>query len=282
MTENLSNYCTKNTDVADEMISVNDNVSLRVITFTPPQKTDNPPVVFIAGWITLIRAWQYVLREMSKDFTIYYVETREKISSKVVGKVKYGVEDIAGDIIALIEHLKLENDRYILFGSSLGATAILESCRRLRVKPKCLVLIGPNAVFRVPRFGRIIIYLFYPGLYLIIKPFIKWYLKHFRLDVRSDYEQYRKYCDNLDAADPWKLKKAAMELSHYTVWDFLAEIEVPTLIFGASKDTLHEPENLKRMVSMLPKATYLDLETNRQTHREMVVEHTRQYLRDLG
>ncbi len=279
--EPLSKFCHPGTEYRDEMVSASPSVSLRVVTFSPPRPSKNPPVVFVPGWITQMNSWQEVLRALTKDFTVYYIETREKISSHVKGKVAYSVEALAKDIAAFISNHGLKKNGYILFGSSLGATAILDACRFIQQNPLCLVLIGPNAVFRVPKFGMVIIHAFYPGFYMIIKPFIKWYLKNFRLNTDADYAQYLKYCRNLDAADPWKLKRAALAFSKYKVWDLLDTIDVPTLIVGASKDMLHEPTNLERMVSMMPNATYLDMETNKKTHSEQMVDAMRQYIARL-
>ena len=279
--EDLSQYCAPEAIYKEEMIPVAENVSIRVFTFSPAKKTNNPPIIFVAGWITLISAWKEVLGEMTKDFVIYYIETREKISSQITVKVEYGVEDIGKDIVSLVSYFNLQDDQFVLFGSSLGASAILNCCRFLKQAPLCLVLIGPNAVFRVPRFAKVIIRFFPPPLYLIIKPIVKWYLKTFRLDIESDYEQYKKYCGNIDAADPWKLKKAVLKLWSWEAWNLLDDIKHPTLIFGASKDSLHEPENLKRMVSMLENATYLDLETNKGTHSRAMVQEMRKYIAKL-
>lgn len=276
--ENLSDYCAPGTKYNESMIAVSENVSLRVIQFSPPKKNTNPTVVFVAGWISLIVGWKKVLQEMTKNFSIIYIETREKISSQVNGKVAYSVEAIGKDIVYLIDYFKLKDQSYIIFGSSLGATAILDCCRYLNSKPLCLILIGPNAVFRVPKWGMPIIRIFQPRCYLFIKPFVKWYLKNFRLDIKSDYAQYQKYCNSLDAADPWKLKKAVLLLSKYEVWDLLPEITYPTLIVSASKDVLHEPENLKKMAAQMKQATYLDLETNAETHSERMVEEMRKYV----
>jgi pimeloyl-ACP methyl ester carboxylesterase len=280
--DEIIKLCAPGTKVKEEMIKVSPQVKLRIVTFTPEKANNNPTVLFVAGWITLIKAWENVLKEMTKDFEVIYVETREKISSQVKGKVDYGVEDIGQDIVALVDHFNLKDQNYILFGSSLGATSILESCLFLKIKPLCLVLIGPNAVFRVPKFGKVIIRIFWPRLYIILKPFIKWYLKNFRLDVKNDFAQYEKYCNNIDAADPWKLKKAAIKLSKYEVWGFINKIDIPALIVGASKDTLHTPENLHRMVEKMPSVTYLDLETNKLTHSAKMVEEMRKYINNMN
>lgn len=275
---NLAEYCAPDTTFRDEMIAVSDKVSLRVFTFTPAIDKGNPEVILVAGWISQISGWKDVMREMTKDFRIYYLETREKISSKVTGKVQYGVEDIGNDIVSLISYLKLKSGTYILLASSLGATAVLDCCRFLAEDPLCLVLIGPNAVFRVPGLGMFIIRIFPPALYAVIKPVVKWYLRNFRLDLKSDYAQYVKYCNALDAADPWKLKKAVIALSIYEVWPLLESIDYPTLIIGASKDRLHEPQNLQRMVSMMKNASYIDLETNKITHSIRMVDEMRRYV----
>ncbi|MBM4160340.1 MAG: alpha/beta hydrolase [Ignavibacteria bacterium] len=238
-------------------------------------------MIFVAGWISLIKGWKEVLRELTRDFTVYYIETREKISSRVNGKAGYGVEDIGSDLVCLVDRLTVQSDRYILMGSSLGATAILESYRSLTKKPRCLVLVGPNAVFRVPSVWKAVVTLFYPGLYALICPAVKWYLRTFRLNVHADRAQYEKYSDALDAADPWKLKKAVMSVWSYEVWSVLKSVDCPTLIVNASKDKLHEPEILKQIAATLPNAMDLDLETNARTHSKEVVEAFRSFFARL-
>ena len=261
---------------------VSDQVSLKVTTFIPKGKSDNPAVFFVPGWVSLVESWKDVLLEMTRDFKIYYVESREKISSHVNGKVEYGVEAISNDIAVLAETFDLQAHNYILFGSSLGATAILESCRDLSVVPKCLVLVAPNALFRVPKTWVGIVRCFYPPAYSLLKPSVKWYLKNFRMGVDEDPAQYSKYSQALDEADPWKLRKGVLDLYKYEVWDILPDIEYPALIIGASKDSLHEPENLQRMVREMKNAKYLDMETNKKSHTAEVVHEIRSYLKELA
>ena len=279
--DNLVEYCAPGTKISEEMVKISEDVSLRVITFTPPQKNNNPTVLFIPGWISLMKGWQIVLKEMTKDFNIIYAETREKITSNVCNTKDFSVEAIADDLIKIIEIYNLKENEYIMFGSSLGGTAILESYQRLKVKPLCFALLGPNAEYRMPAWGRFIIKIFWIRLYPGFKQFVKWYLKTFRLDIEHDRAQYEKYCNALDAADPKKLKPGALALAKYKVWDILGDIDLPVLIIGATKDLLHEPENLIKMDKMLPKSTWLDMETNTFAHgAEMVVE-LRKYIESL-
>jgi alpha-beta hydrolase superfamily lysophospholipase len=280
--EDFSQYCAEGVVVQDRMVNVGQGISLRVTTFIPPTDEGNPAVLFVAGWITQIAAWKTVLREMTKDFIVIYVETREKSSSRIVPHADQSISAIGTDIVALVDKLHLRENRYILFGSSLGATVIVECFHSLVRKPLALVLISPNAVFRVPRIWKFIVWSFYPPLYAFIKPSVKWYLKHFRLNVQIDAAQYNKYCAALDAADPWKLKKAVLAVAKYTIWDRLESLTCPVLLIGASHDVLHEPESFQRIASKIPHASVIDLETNAETHSEKVVEEFRSFLSRQG
>lgn len=279
--DNLADYCAPGTKITEEMVAISDDVNLRVITFEPKQKSELPTVLFIPGWISLMKGWQIVLKEMSKDFNIIYAESREKITSQVKNTNDYSVEAIADDIVKLIDIYNLEENNYLLFGSSLGGTAILETYQKLTVKPLCFALLGPNAEYRMPWWGRALVKIFWIRLYPGFKRFLKWYLKNFRLDIEHDREQFEKYSNALDAADPKKLKPGAIALAKYKVWDILPDIDLPVLIVGATKDLLHEPKNLLRMDEILPNSTWLDMETNTKAHgAEMVVE-LRKYLAQL-
>jgi hypothetical protein len=52
-------------------------------------------------------------------------------------------------------------------------------------------------------------------------------------------------------------------------------------VIGASKDVLHEPENLEKILSGLRYSTYLDLETNKETHSQAMVDKMKQYISNL-
>lgn len=277
--EQLSDCCAPGCQCDERMVSLEGGVKLRVVRFAPPRQTNNPTVLFVAGWITQMAAWQTVLREMTNDFEVVYVETREKISSEMPAvAADYSVRAIGNDLVALVDGGDTLPGRYVMFGSSLGATAIVDCFAAMRRKPEALVLVGPNAVFRVPKIWKMIVTLFYPGFYALIKPSVKWYLKTFRLDVHSDKAQYDKYCRALDAADPWKLKKAVLAVSTYEIWGKLGGLTRPALLVTASKDVMHEPENLKKIAAGLPNVTVVDLETNKVAHSERVVAEMRKFL----
>lgn len=268
--------------VEEQMVPVDSRVALRVGILRPVKKTGRPTVVFVAGWMTQLESWFEVLQEMTRDFPVIYVETREKKSSRIQGRAGFGVGDIGGDVVRIVGHFGLRDRGYLIVASSLGATAVMDRHQDFKTRPRTLVMVNPNAVFRIPAFWKWVVRLFFPPLLKVFRPVVKWYLRTFRLDIRSDPAQYKKYCATLDNADPWKTKQTAMAIWDYRIWDKLGSLRIPTLIVGASRDKLHEPENMERMVSLVPGATYLDLETNARNHSRELVEEIRRYLRNQG
>jgi pimeloyl-ACP methyl ester carboxylesterase len=224
----------------------------------------------VAGWISLISGWRGVLKVLTAEHRVIYCETREKQSSTVpeVKKVSFSIERLKLDIGEIIENIIPPSEKFIFAGSSLGASAILEYCASDKRKPLCAVLINPNTEFRFPKFLGEIIPALHPSLYLAIKPVIKWYLRNFRLDKKTCKEQIEKYENTLDCANPYKLKANALAIKNYVIWGRIDNINVPCLVMGATSDTLHATDNVKRLLKLIPDSTYIELKSNMENHSE--------------
>lgn len=270
-----SAYAGDGCTVKDYHFTVSDGVALKIIDFIPKRDNDKRPVIlFVAGWISAISGWRGVLRVISSEYRTIYLETREKQSSIVPGnrKVSFAMDRLSADIRDAIEKLIPPRRTFIMAGSSLGATAILEYLSGEGRKPLCAVLVGPNAEFRFPRFLGRVIPAFPPSFYLILKPVVKWYLRNFRLDKKNELEQVKKYEATLDAADPYKLKYNAIAIRNYSIWHVIPAVSTPVLVVGAALDKLHGNEALKKMVEMLPRSSYRELASNKETHSEKAGE----------
>jgi pimeloyl-ACP methyl ester carboxylesterase len=277
-------YTEDSTNVQEYMIEVSDGVTLKIIDFTPKNLSAHKPVIlFVAGWISLITGWKGVLKALTKEHKVLYFESREKQSSIVpnVKKVSFSMERLRLDIGEIIEKVIPRTSDFVLAGSSLGASAILEYCASRKRKPSSAVLIGPNAEFRFPRILGTIIPAVHPSLYFAVKPVIKWYLRNFRLDKKNSREQIEKYENTLDCADPYKLKANALAIRNYALWDHIVNIEVPCLIIGATTDTLHGTDNIKHLIDVMPYSSYIEFESNMETHSEKaghaIIEYIERY-----
>jgi len=183
------------------MVPLPNGVSLRIVTFTPAVQRQAFPVVLVPGLVSVMLTFKNLLLELTRDFVVHYVETREKSSSVVRETTDYDVGAIGSDIIEAVSYLGLEDHRYILFGASLSATAMIDRAGDFRRPPLCLILLEPNAVFDYPPWSLPIIRHAAP-FYRYIRPVAKWYLRTFRVNTAEDYEMYRINCRALDAADP--------------------------------------------------------------------------------
>jgi pimeloyl-ACP methyl ester carboxylesterase len=264
-------YTDRATSITEYAIAMSDGVKLKVIDFAPKKASkDAPVIVFVAGWISLISGWKGVLREITPRFRTIYLETREKRSSVVPGDaiVSFAMDRLRDDIGEAIALVVPKGKKFVLAGSSLGASAIIEYCAIASRLPECAVLVGPNAEFRFPKLLGDIVPAFPPSLYSVVKPVIKWYLRNFRLDKKREQEQIRKYENTLDEADPYKLKANALAIKNYAIWDKLPLVKAPCLIIGATSDTLHGTGALAKMREMIPRTDYRELASNKETHSE--------------
>jgi len=277
-----SEYANSSTIVKEYMLGVSDEVSLKIIDFLPPDSEGKPVIIFVAGWISLISGWKGVLKVITAEYRVLYIESREKHSSVIenVKKVSFSMDRLKLDIGDIVEKVIPVSGNFILAGSSLGASAILEYCASDFRKPSSAILIGPNAEFRFPRILEIIVPVIHPSLYSVIKPVIKWYIRNFRLDKKKNRSQIEKYENTMDFADPYKLKRNALALRKYSLLNRIQEINVPCLIIGATADTLHGTEDIKRILKILPYSVYIELESNTETHSEKAGRVISDYLRD--
>jgi pimeloyl-ACP methyl ester carboxylesterase len=273
-------YCYPGTNCKEQMHQVDECASLRVIHFKPVTISPYPPVVMVVGLATFIESFQGVIGELTRDFEVYYVETREKTSSRLSGKVKFNIETVARDIESIIDLLQLSHRKYILFGYSYGATVIVETYQHLRSKPISLLLLSPTPSFYYPKWSLSLIRLAVP-LYPVMKPFAKWYLRNFVINRKEDNDMYLFTSHALDKADPRKLRNSILSIASYEVYDKLVTIDCPTLIVHTSLDGIHRNEDTIRMVNLIKMNTYIDMERNNRTHGAELVILIRDYLNKL-
>ena len=276
---NYSDYCIQGTKIQTSYIKVSSCVQLFKIHFIPKKITKYPPIIFIPGWGSFIQGWKIVLREMSKDFEIYYIETREKSSAKHTKEQKISIQNIGDDISKAIQLNNLENKKFIALGSSMGATVILDALAENKLNPLVAVLIGPNIEFNIPWFLMGAIALIPNQLYAMIRPFAKWYMKRKYIDMESDSKQYHKYSYVLDNIHFGRTRRSALSFKKYSFKDKIDKIRKRILVFSGKKDILHNYEQTLDMVKRIENATLINLETNERTHSAEMVGEMRAYLK---
>ena len=275
---NYSDYGSRGTKIKTSYIEVSNGIQLFQVHFKPKKITNYPPVIFIPGWGSFIQGWKIVLREMSKDFEIYYLETREKSSAIHKKEQEITIENIGDDIAKVTALIDLKDDGFIAFGSSMGATAILDAMAEEKLSPSLAVLIGPNIEFNIPRFLIIILSIIPVQFYKVIRSFAKWYMKKKYIDMDSDSKQYDKYSYVLDNVHFDRTRRSALSFKKYSFETKIEQIKKRILVFSGDKDILHNYERTVEMVRRIKGSKLINLKTNDKTHSEEMVRKMRDYL----
>jgi len=265
----------------ERWVTVQEGVELRVLRWTPESAADRKPVVFVAGWVSIIEGWLPVLRAVVENRPLIYVETREKRSARVDRRRRkprwFAVRRLAADLIHVAEELGVSDGRATWVGSSMGANAILEALKHGQLPATGAFLVGPNAVFRIPWWGHAII-LMPAWWYHLVKHFVFWYVRKFRVDERAEPEQVERYRRSIHAADPGRLKLSAKAVAGYSVWSELETITSPVAIAFAPTDSLHDADEVNEIVRRIPNGQTVECESNAYMHDERIVEDIERFI----
>jgi hypothetical protein len=138
-------------------------------------------------------------------------------------------------------------------------------------------LVGPNAEFRLPWWGWPIIRL-PASAYHLIKHFVIWYVRHFRVDEKAEPEQMLRYERTLLSAEPLRLKMSARAVIDYEVWPDLETIAAPVAIAYAPTDTLHGEHEVLGIVNKLPQGRAVECASNAYMHDARIIEDLDRFL----
>lgn len=260
-----SPFCDKGACYTTGYVSLPTGVELLSVTFSPPEPAGMPVILFVPGFVSLIDNFRETMIELTRSHTLVYVETREKSTARISPDHGFSVDEITSDIVHFAELKIPEGSQYVMAGYSLGATVIAEAFPRLHRKPEAVILLEPNTSFPFNGLAMVLARLA-RYLYRPVVPFVKWYLRTFMIDLKSDEEMYLINCRNLDTAEPVRLGMAVRQLSHYRMKGCLEQISVPALVIVTSKDRFHSHGAGTEIAALIPGAQCLDMEDNKRTH----------------
>lgn len=270
---------------SEDRVDVGEGVRLRCYRWQPQPENGASPVFFVAGWISLVTGWKALLQELVRTRPVVYLETREKRSAEIPPRLMHSssftIPRLADDVVRAAERLGLDNDRTVLFGSSMGSNAILEALKDSRYSARAAFLVGPNAEFYFPAWGKVAVRVVPAWLIERLKGFVIWYLRRFRVDSESDPEQMARYERTIGAADALRLKLSAQAVQGYSALPGLASITTPVAVAYADSDRLHDERDVRRMVDAMPRGTAIRCPSNTYMHDADVAHDLETFLESL-
>ena len=270
----------------DRWLTVEDGVRLQVFEWHPECETGADPILFVAGWISLVTGWRPLLEKMVETHPVYYIETREKCSAEIDRRLMrtsgFSIPRLAEDLIEASAQLGLDDGRTVLFGSSMGSNAILEALKHGRLQARAAFLVGPNIEFHFPAWGRVAVHVVPAWLIQRLKGFVIWYLQRFRVNAKDDPEQMARYVRTVRAADAARLKLSAKAVQGYTVLPGLETITAPVAVAYAGSDILHGESEVRSIVDAIPAGTAVLCPSNSYMHTAAVAEEFEAFLTSVN
>lgn len=255
----------------EEWVQTNEDVRLRVITWTPDTPTKEGVVVVVPGWGSVFEGWKPLIAEWSSRRKIVYIETREKGSSRISGRIRksdFSVERISSDIVGVLTHYDIESSEVDWFSSSLGSTVLIDAFSRGTLSGRTSVLLAPNSEFKFPIWARLVLRSPIPKFtHSIIKRLV---ISAVERKVKEEGQKIR-YRRTVLSQDLHKMHLSARFLAGYSIPSDLSNISFPCAVMTASSDKLHGMEKALRIVDSIPESVFIEVPSNQYAHEASVL-----------
>ena len=258
----------ENIQTQERWIEVEDGISLRILIFSPEKSVleESNPVVMVPGWGSLFEGWRPLISEWGTKKKIFYIETREKKSSRINRKSKkadFVMSRHGLDIRTVIEKMDLEMDEIDWFASSLGSTILIDSFQKGILNGNSAILLAPNSDFAFPLWFNIGINLPIPiFIFKRLVNFVSWKVQK----RTSEPAQKERYLRNFMALDVRKMLLSARSNIGFSLPHDLSSIEVRCGVMTALSDTLHDFDKIKKIKSSIPNCELIEVPSNQYAH----------------
>ncbi|NHJ85063.1 MAG: alpha/beta hydrolase [Asgard group archaeon] len=263
---------------------MSDGTKVRVLEFDLAKKPNDYVLFYIPGFATVFQSWEKSIELLSKDYKIYYFESREKGSAIYPNRKterKNTLEKMAHDIKEVIEQMKLDDQKYVTLCSSTGGTIEVEALANKWLHPDGAIMIGPTIEYHMKFAAPFLIQICPIFVKDFFMPVFRWYMGKFYVDKKAYPKQYAKYVRAGEEAKIRRVRKVLWQTLNYANWEKVPLVEARSLLIGASEDTMHATEETHRVHKLMPNSTFIDLGTNIAAHSEPLVEAVNDFIKEL-
>jgi len=232
--------------------------SLRVLHHHPKGGQGIRPVVFLPGWGTRPEGFMDFLRVVSGVTECFYVETREKNSSRLPDKAAAMDMDRNGrDLQEVLRDLGLsEGKDFALLGTCWGSTVAAHALAGGFVTPPTAVLYDPMPRLWFPRLLLRYVVPFVPvPMWNLLRPVGR------ALALRGMREeiQRKRAEDFINGADLGKWKRAALSIGDYDLREVVPRISSEVSVFTGVPDKIHDQSHYPELTASIPRGRFFYL-----------------------
>ncbi|MHA1126376.1 MAG: hypothetical protein ACTSO7_12565 [Candidatus Heimdallarchaeota archaeon] len=230
---------------------INDG-EIRIFHHKPKKSQTKRPIIFLPGFSTTPWTWRDFCVPLHQIGEYYFLETREKNSSRVKRgrKTKMSIDQIAKDVGEAIKFLGLENKDYVLMSASFHGGTLMHGLLKKYFHPPTTVVLDPYPKFTQ---NKLMVGLFFgltPPFLLEIIKFIIMKIVVMGMKNESQKERIRNL---VDGAVAWKWRKGMIHNLKYNMYPHFHKIENEVFQFHGPKDRFHPREIYLKIASAIPK-----------------------------
>jgi hypothetical protein len=238
---------------------------IRVFHAVPQRKAAVRPIVFVPGWGTIPAGWQDFVRAVWGKAELFYLETREKSSSRILDRRSdMGIGGSARDLSDALSALGLGGRDFVLAAACWGATIVLKGMIDGHLSAPTVLVGDPMHTLWFPKWLLRWISPLVPTAALgLLRPILSRLLLG---DMREPTQKARAY-SFIYGADFWKWKKSAEAVRDFELYGSLGGVREELFVLNGTADKIHDPVDYPRICRELPRGRFLFMPTD-ESRRE--------------
>ena len=245
-----------------------DDGEIKVYHIKPENPISKRPLVFIPGWGTSEIGFVDFYEVLHDKVECYYIETREKNSSKLDRKkAKMGMYQKAKDIQDVINYLKLGKKDFVLEGTCWGSAIIIQGLIEGIIDAPTIIAHDPMHTLWFPKW---ILKYISPITPIFMLRLIKPILKRMQLGDMEEEVQRKRAETFVADAELWKWKRAADSVKKFELFGNLSGIEKEVFVTNGTKDKVHDQITYPRIAKEMPFGRFIFMKTD-ESRRERLM-----------
>jgi hypothetical protein len=229
---------------------------IRVFHYKPEKPITKKPFIYVPGFFCPHQIWKDIHIANHNTAEYYYIESREKSSSKIKRgrKANFTIDQLARDLQKVIEFFEIDKTKYNILGASYGAAMILQGLIKNYFTPDLSVLYDPLARWDYAKF---LTYVINPITPPFVLGFIRMILAHVFLPDPKNVTQREKILLYIKEAEPWKFRKSSIHIRDFNIVNDLPKITDNVIVCHGPSDNLHKSEEYFQYAKAIPKCKLL-------------------------
>lgn len=229
-------------------------------------------ILFIQGVGPGVYSWTDFWDELFKNYDLVVIDSREKPTVDLKKKGECSVNRMSLDILEIMHHLKIEEEKVVFFGSSIGIHYIANCVGQGWIKPKCCFFVGPSVKPNYPKISSKIAFSLPSFLLEKVGKFIA--RRYMRNKIENVFQK-KVYYDRIAKIDVRRWKQCS-KVRYWNSSDNFKNIKCPVFIFSATEDRYHNIQAAKLVGQLVQNSRLIDIPDYNFIHTKPgVVEYTK-------